>query len=103
MTGFQFAKRCSRSSMCAPRPCGLPSLAQLFDRAHLSLLDVGAAAEGPAGAAEDPDLRVVVVVEREQRLAQLLDHVVVQRIEHFGAIERDVSDPVPLCRSRRTA
>ena len=82
--------------MCAPRPCGLPSSGELLDRPHLPLLDVGAAAEGPAGAAQDPDLCVVVVVEEEQSFAQLLDHVVVQCVEHFRAIERDVADAVPL-------
>ena len=80
MIGFQFANRCSRSLDVCSAALGAAEACELFDRPHLALLDVGAAAECPAGAAEDPDLCVVVVVELEQRLSQLLDDVVVQCI-----------------------
>ena len=61
-------------------------LQELLAAAQLALLDVGAAREGAAVAAQDGDLRLVVGVEAMQRIAQRADQLVAEGVELLRAI-----------------
>jgi hypothetical protein len=57
-----------QSALAGPAARESAQLPQLLARPELALLDVGARAEGPAGAADDGRLQRGVRVEREERL-----------------------------------
>ena len=62
--------------------------------AGADVLQIGAAAEDSAGAANYNGAHAVVARELQPRLAQVLRGCDIERVEPLGAVDRDDADPV---------
>ena len=68
-------------------------LAAAGRRLHRQLVDVGAGDERLlAGAGQDHDAHALVLLQLEDRAAQLVERLRVQRVEHLGTVDRDDRD-----------
>ena len=92
MIGFELDERKNGSRKLPPRPAGLPSFSISSFARIWRCLHVRAAAERPAVAGDDADLRVVVIVQPVERVAERDADFVGERVQLLRAIQRDVTD-----------
>ena len=80
------------------------AVAVFVDGAELAVHGIGAVAagrcevvaggEGPAGALDDQDADIVVGFEVFERVAEVVDELLRERVHFLGAVERDPANPV---------
>ena len=72
-------------------------LQELLSAAQLTLMHIGAARKGAAGAADDRDLRFRIEIEAAQRIRQMPHQIVAEGVEPIRPVQGQGRDPIRAC------